>query len=86
MVQLSKIINTALISRISLYLNIISQVYSVILMRKAHEDILRQNLFVFLLKKKLIRKKLKLLQQRKSASNQENPGTSLGEVISGSRI
>ena len=86
MVQLSKIINTVLISRIGLYLNIISQVYSVILMRKAHEDLLHQNLFVFPLKKKLIRKKLKLLQQRKSASNQENDGTSLGEVVSGSRI
>ena len=36
-------------------------------MRKAHENLLHQNLFVFPIKKKLIRKKLKLLQQRQPA-------------------
>ena len=36
-------------------------------MRKAHENLMHQNLFVLLIKKKLIRKKLKLLQQRQCA-------------------
>ena len=67
MAQLSKIVNTALISQTDLYLKLISQVCSVILMRKADENLLHQNLFVLLIKKKLIRKKLKLLQQRQFA-------------------
>ena len=61
MAQLSKIVNAALISQIGLYLNLISQVCSVILMRKAHENLMHQNLFVLLIKKKLIREKSKLL-------------------------
>ena len=64
MAQLSKIVNTTLISQIGRYLNPISQVCSAILMRKVHENLLHQNLLVFPLKKKLIRKKFKLLQQR----------------------
>ena len=68
MVQLSKIVNTTLISQIGLYLNLVFQVRSAILTRKAHENLLHQNLLVFLLRKKLIRKKLKLLQQRQSTT------------------
>ena len=64
--QLSKIANTTLISQIDLYLNLISQVCSVILLRKTHGNLLHQNLLVFLLNKKLIRKNLKLLRQRQS--------------------
>ena len=56
MAQLSKIVNATLISQVGLYLNLISQVCCVILMRKAHGNLLFQNLLVFLLKKKLIRK------------------------------
>ena len=68
MAQLSKIVITSLISQIGLYLNLITQVCSVILMRKAHENLLYQNLLAFLLKKKLIRKKLNLPQQRQCAT------------------
>ena len=55
-------------------------------MKKPDENFLHQNLFVFLIKKKLIRKKLKLLQQRQSArKNQKNASSSCGEVINGAR-
>ena len=66
MAQLSKIVNAALISQTGLYLNIISEFCRVMLVRKAHGNILHQNFFVFVIKKKLMRKKLKLLQQRHS--------------------
>ena len=65
MVQLSKIVNGALISQIGLYLNLISQACSNILMRKAQENLLHQNLSVFLMKKKT--NATKLLRQGQSA-------------------
>ena len=59
MAQLSKIVNAALISEIGLYLNIISEVCSVMLVRKAHGNILHQNFFVFVIKKKTNTKEIK---------------------------
>ena len=67
MVQLSKIVNTALISQIDLYLNLISHVCSVVLTRNAHENLLHQSLFVILVKKTNTKEVIKLLQERQSA-------------------
>ena len=66
MAQPSKIVSTTLISQTGVFLDQISQVCSVILIRKAHENLLHQNLLVLLIKENLTRKKLKLLHQRQS--------------------
>ena len=60
MAQLSKVVNATLISQIGLYLEITSEVCSVILMRKGHENLFHQNLLVFLIKEKTSTEEVKI--------------------------